>query len=297
MFQIAIVSGKGGTGKTTISGSLAVLFEKHALVDCDVDAPNLHLLFDTTEKDRYEYYGSKKAVIDYDKCDNCGVCANVCRFYAVYFDKGRYLIDEYACEGCNACVISCPRNAISLVDSKSGDYFHSIISNLPSTPLIHAELKPGEESSGGLVAEVRKLALKVATDEKKEKILIDGAPGVGCPAISSIAGVDYVLVVAEPTMSGYHDMIRMVETAKKLRRRVGIVVNKYDLNETISKKMEDYCQENNVDFLGFIPFDVKVKDAIMRGVPVVKYEPDSPASRSILELFEKLRKLMEDELK
>ena len=293
--QIAIVSGKGGTGKTTLSGSLAVLLENHTLVDCDVDAPNLHLLFESDEKKRYEYYGSKKAVIDYEKCDNCGVCVDVCRFYAIYFEDGKYRIDEYACEGCNACVISCPQNAMSLVDAKSGDYFHSIVPSMDDTPLIHARLEPGEETSGGLVAEVRKLALEVATREKRKNILIDGAPGVGCPATSSIAGVDYVIVVAEPTMSGYHDMVRIVDSAKKQYRKVGVVVNKYDLNEVVSEQIRNYCQENDLDFLGLIPFDEKVKDAVMEGIPIVEYDPNSPASRAILKLFEELRKILKEE--
>ena len=291
MIQIAVVSGKGGTGKTTISASLAFLFDKDDLVmaDCDVDAPNLHLILKPEIKQKEDYYGGNKAVVDKEQCIKCGVCEQVCRFDAVYTDdEGFYCIDKYACEGCKACVIACPAGAIKLVKEKSGEYYLSV-SKERGIIVSHALLEPGEETSGGLVAEVRKLAIEKAKEEKKKVIVIDGAPGIGCPASSSITGVSYVLIVTEPTMSGLHDLKRIVELTRQLRRSFSVVINKYDVNEKVSKEIENYCESEEVEILGKIPFDEDVVKANVFGIPVVKYS-DGKASREIRNIFSKLRK-------
>ncbi len=288
MVQIAIVSGKGGTGKTTLASSLSYLFENHVIADCDVDAPNMHLIFSPEIEERFEYFGGKKAVIDQEKCTKCGECLRVCRFDAIHFDGDRYEVDEYACEGCKACVIVCPEGAIDLVDSRSGEYY---VSRTKVAPMVHALLRAGEETSGGLVAEVRKKAFETAKKLEKDVIVIDGAPGIGCPATSSVAGVDYVVVVSEPTMSGLHDLKRMVDTLRKMRRSFGVVINKYDLNEDMSGKIESWCEKENIKIIGKIPFDPVVARATREGKPVVVY--DSPASRAIIEIFEVLSSMKE----
>lgn len=284
MFQLAIVSGKGGTGKTTLSGSLSVLFDSIVMADCDVDAPNLHLILENKLIEKYEYFGGKKAEIS-DSCISCGICEKYCRFDAV-IRGGPYSVDPYACEGCGMCVAVCPADAITLKDNKSGDYF---LSQSNGIPLVHALLTPGEETSGGLVAEVRKLAIKVAEEEKKEVIIIDGAPGIGCPATSSITGTTYVLVVAEPTVSGNHDLARIVETIKHFKRDFGIVINKWDLNKSKSSFIESWCGANGIEIIGKIPFDEQVERATIMGKPVVSIK-GSKAAEAIVRIAQRLKR-------
>lgn len=284
MFQLAIVSGKGGTGKTTLSGSLSVLFDSIVMADCDVDAPNLHLILENKLIEKYEYFGGKKAEIS-DSCISCGICEKYCRFDAV-IRGGPYSVDPYACEGCGMCVAVCPADAITLKDNKSGDYF---LSQSNGIPLVHALLTPGEETSGGLVAEVRKLAIKVAEEEKKEVIIIDGAPGIGCPATSSITGTTYVLVVAEPTVSGNHDLARIVETIKHFKRDFGIVINKWDLNKSKSSFIESWCGANGIEIIGKIPFDEQVEKATIMGKPVVSIK-GSKAAEAIVRIAQRLKR-------
>ncbi|HOI63773.1 MAG TPA: ATP-binding protein [Mesotoga sp.] len=286
MFQIAIVSGKGGTGKTTLAGSLSFLFDNHAMADCDVDAPNLHLLMETELISSFEYYGGKKAVISND-CISCGVCEKYCRFDAL-IRGGPYRVDPYACEGCGACIVVCPAKAITLRENKSGDYY---LSRFNGTPLVHALLYPGEETSGGLVAEVRKLAIAISEEEKRGLVIIDGAPGIGCPATSSITGVSYVVVVSEPTVSGLHDLERIIETVRHFRRDCGVVINKCDINREKTSQIENWCGANRIQVLGKILYDEKVGEATMLGVPVVSLD-GSGAADGIREIKNKLENIM-----
>lgn len=291
MKQIAVVSGKGGTGKTTIAASLGSLTNSCLLADCDVDASNLYLLFDPKIEEKFQYRVSKKAVIDEIKCNKCGICKNVCRFDAVRYIDGSYSVDPYACEGCNACVISCKVGAIKLVVSQTGEYFKSITSD--NMPLVHARLEPGEENSGGLVAEVRKISFETAKDTRKDFVIIDGAPGIGCPAISSISGVSYVIVVTEPSLSALHDLKRIVETARYFHRECGVIINKFDLNLEITDRINEYCLSEGIEILGKVPFDEMVENAVLESVPVVKF-PESKAAKAIVNIHEKLMNILKN---
>ncbi len=284
--QVAVVSGKGGTGKTTLSASFSFLAGTHVMADCDVDAPNLHIILKPKVLKSQEYIGSKKATLDQSKCVKCGVCQEVCRFDAVGFDGDKYFVREYACEGCNACVMKCPTGALKLVDSLSGEYYSS---NTQNGPMAHALLRPGEETTGGLIAEVRKEAVRLSHEKDIHLIIIDGAPGIGCPATSSITSTSYVVVVAEPTKSGLHDLKRIVETVEHFRIPLGIVINKYDVNEEESAEIEGYCRKKNLEILGKIPYDVTVKTATENAEPVVFYE--CPAAVEIRKIWEKVEKI------
>ena len=289
MKQIAIISGKGGTGKTTLSASLSYLFQNPVMSDCDVDASNLHLLLSPVELNQsYEYYGGKKAEIDYEKCTNCGICKDKCRFDAIDFQQGSYVINEYACEGCKLCVLTCPEKAIKLVENLAGYYYES---KCPKGVLVHGDLNPGEETSGGLVAEIRKKSFSVGESLKKDVIIIDGAPGIGCPATSSVAGVNYAIIVTEPTLSGFHDLQRAVETLKKMRVKFGVVINKFDLNEFVSSSLEEWCFSENIDFLGKIPFDEMVNLATREAKPIILYE-DSISSKYIKSIYQKILQIL-----
>ncbi|PLV59082.1 ATP-binding protein [Thermotoga sp. KOL6] len=288
MIQIAVVSGKGGTGKTTLSAALNLLFENNVIADCDVDAPNLHLIFRPIIQQKYEYFGGKKAVIDYTKCTSCGVCEKFCRFNAIKHEEGKVTIDPYACEGCGVCVLKCPYSAVNLVSNKAGEYYVSMAGN---RPMVHAKLQPGEETSGGLVAEVRKAALKFK-ESGRDIVVIDGAPGIGCPATSSITGATYVVIVTEPTASGFHDLQRIVETVRLYRRRFGVVINKSTINPERKEEIASYCKNENITILGEIPFDPIVNTATVNGVSILEY-PESPAVYSIVEIFKNLKKELE----
>ncbi len=281
--QLAIVSGKGGTGKTTLSASFSFLAGPHVMADCDVDAPNLHIILNPEIKESKKYVGSKKAVLDQSKCVKCGICQQVCRFDAIGFDGERYFIKEYACEGCNACVLKCPTKALKLEEALSGEYYSSQTKN---GPMAHALLNPGEETTGGLIAEVRKEAVRLSHQEDIHLIIIDGAPGIGCPATSSITSTSYVIIVAEPTKSGLHDLKRIVDTVEHFRIPMGIVVNKYDVNEKETEEIEKYCEERNLEILGKVPYDVSVKTATENAKPVVAY--DCLAAKEIKEIWKKV---------
>ncbi len=281
--QIAIVSGKGGTGKTTLSASFSYLTRERVMADCDVDAPNLHIILKPEVKNAHKYIGSKKAILDQSKCVKCGICQQVCRFDAISFDDDKYFIKEYACEGCNACVMKCPTKALKLIDSLSGEYY---LSETQKGPMAHALLQPGEETTGGLIAEVRKEAVRVAREKDIPIVVIDGAPGIGCPATSSVTSANYVVIVAEPTMSGLHDLKRIVQTVEHFRIPMGIVINKYNINEFQTNKIEKYCEDRSLEILGKIPYDATVKTATEQAKSIMFYE--CPASHEIRKIWNKI---------
>ncbi len=263
--QIVVISGKGGTGKTTILASLAALAKNACLADCDVDAPDLHLLLKPEIKETHEFRGSKTAVKDNSKCINCGKCKKTCRFDAI---DENFNINYALCEGCGACVFVCPANAIELKEKISG---YAYISDTKYGPMSHAKLNIGEEASGKLVAVVKENAKRIAENENKNLILIDGSPGIGCPVIASISGVNLALIVTEPTMSGIHDLKRILSVAEHFKVKAAVCINKYDINSENSNKIKEYCRKIGVDIAGLIPYDPVVTKAMVAEIPVVEF--------------------------
>ncbi len=265
MKQLLILSGKGGTGKTTIAGAFIKLSRVKAYADCDVDAPNLHLIMkQTAEVIKTDYFGMPKAVIDADLCKNCGVCKSNCRFDSI-ISSHRYIVDQNLCEGCGVCVELCPTRAISLVPYNSGELL--LYQNNDGSIFSTATLKMGSGTTGKLVTEVKKQLIMSAS--KADLSIIDGSPGIGCPVIASLSGVDMVLIVAEPTLSGMSDMKRILETADKFKVKTAVCINKYNINIKNAESIIAYCQKNNIPYVGKIPFDKRAVEAVNSGLTVV----------------------------
>jgi MinD superfamily P-loop ATPase len=263
MKQIAVVSGKGGTGKTSLVASLAALAKGRAVIaDCDVDAPDLHLILRPEIMEKSEFLGIKKAVIDPSKCTLCGSCEEHCRFGAVSSSA----VDLLLCEGCGVCRLICPAEAVSMVDRLSG---YAYISETRFGPLVHADLFPGEEASGKLVTMVREMARETAASRKLELLLIDGSPGIGCPVIASLAGVDLALIVTEPTISAVHDLERILGVTEHFQIKANICINKCDLNPEVVYRIEDICSKRGIKVAGKLPYDSVVVDAMVLGEPVI----------------------------
>ena len=282
MKQMCIISGKGGTGKTTVAGSFAALSENAVLADCDVDAANLHLLLQPESKETMEFKGLKLASIDPEKCIQCGKCEEYCRFNAIKDFK----VDPVHCEGCKVCVIVCPVNAVDFLDRVCG---YAYISDTKYGPLAHADLIPGMENSGKLVTLVRQNAKKLAEEGGFSYVLVDGPPGVGCPVIASLADINASLVVVEPTLSGIHDLKRALQLLDHFNIEPIVCVNKYDLNEENTSHITEFCSAEDIEMVGLIPFDPNVTKAMVNGQPVVEYAPESPASKAILAMWEKVK--------
>lgn len=260
--QIVILSGKGGTGKTTLAAAFASLIDKKIVIDCDVDAANLHLLLKPEIINSYEFSGGKKAFIERCKCEECGMCEAVCRFDAI----NNFTIDQLSCEGCGFCFRICPNEAIKFNPTKSGSYFEC---ELPDeSKFYYAKLFPGEGNSGKLVSEIKRKALENISSEV-EWVIVDGPPGIGCPVNASLAAADFVVIVTEPTLSGIHDLKRLVDLLNTFKIRSGIVINKYDLNERITEQIFKYSESEKIPIIGSIPFDPEFMKALINGKNVV----------------------------
>jgi MinD superfamily P-loop ATPase len=284
--QITVISGKGGTGKTTLVGAFAVLAENKVIADCDVDAPDLHLLLHPEIVTKQEFKGLKVAVLDNSLCSECGTCEETCRFNAIVSteDSG-YAVNPARCEGCGACVYICPQEALSLQERVSG---YTYVSTTKYGPMVHAQLNIAEEASGKLVTVVRENALRIAEQEGYDLILIDGAPGIGCPVIASLSGVDLALIVTEPTLSGLHDLERILDVATHFGIASTVCINKYDLNEENSERIAAFCRQRGVVIVGNIPYDPVVTEAMVAGMPVVEFS-EGVISNAIRDIWERIQ--------
>ncbi|MDD5775468.1 MAG: P-loop NTPase [Candidatus Omnitrophica bacterium] len=281
MKQILVISGKGGTGKTVVTGSFAALAKNKAMVDCDVDAADLHLLLHPAVKERHEFKAGQTAVTDKKKCKECGECAKVCRYGAI---KPDFTIESFSCEGCGLCSRVCPHQAIRMKENISGEWF---VSDTKYGPFMHAKLGIAEENSGKLVSKIRQVAKELAEKQARDYVIIDGPPGIGCPVIASLSGVDCALIVTEPTLSGLHDAQRVMQVAAHFKIPVKLAVNKYDLNPAMTAKIEKFCQEQNVPVVGRIPFDKAVVKALVEGKTIVEYS-QSAAADEIANIWKEL---------
>lgn len=285
MKQLTVVSGKGGTGKTVITASFAALAKDAVMADCDVDAADLHLLLRPEIEERHEFSGGSVAVRDPDKCTECGECRRVCRFEAV---KENFDIDPVACEGCGFCVHACPAGAIAMREQVNGEWF---VSRTRCGTMVHARLGIAEENSGKLVTVVRKRALEIAEQQQARYLVADGPPGIGCPVIAAITGADFVLGVAEPTLSGIHDLERVAEVAARFKIPMGCLVNKYDINPANAARIEEWCRKHAVTVIGRVPFDETVVRAIIEGRTVVE-AGKGPASDAIAAAWQEVTRCL-----
>ncbi|PIP12238.1 MAG: (4Fe-4S)-binding protein [bacterium (Candidatus Stahlbacteria) CG08_land_8_20_14_0_20_40_26] len=279
MKQIVVISGKGGTGKTIITASFASLSNNAIAADCDVDAADLHLLLHPEIKERHRFKGLPKAEISQDRCTGCGRCYDVCRFDAVQKKHNcetaapqnqttHFFIDHQSCEGCKVCYYACPEDVITMRENVSGEWY---VSETKYGPMVHARLGIAEENSGKLVTIVRENARSIAEKRNLDFVIVDGPPGIGCPVIASLSGVDIALVVTEPTLSGIHDMERVIDVARHFGVETACIINKYDINLENSKSIENWCNKNKIPVLGKIPFDNSVSESVVKGVPIVEY--------------------------
>ena len=286
MKEITIVSGKGGTGKTTVTSALATLGDQLVICDSDVDAADLHLILKPKILESHVFEGAWVAYLDPDVCTNCGICSEYCRFDAISVNgEGRLRIDPFKCEGCRLCERICPVEAIHSEKSTNNFWY---ISETRAGTMTHARMGPGEENSGKLVSQVRSKAREIARDEGAKILLTDGPPGTGCAAISSITGTDAVLLVIESSMSSLHDSERLVELVGKFQIPLYAVMNKYDIHPGVSSEIEAFLERNSIPLLGRIPFDETVVSAMVAGKSLPEFAPDSPLTGIFRALWNQL---------
>jgi MinD superfamily P-loop ATPase len=264
MKEVVVLSGKGGTGKTSIVGCFAALAQSKVLADCDVDAADLHLLLNPVIQQQNEFWSGQVSFIDEEKCTHCGLCQELCRFEAIK----DYKVDPVSCEGCGFCLHICPVEAITMKENLAGRWF---MSNTQYGPLVHARLGITQENSGKLVALVRQQAGLLAKEQGFDYIISDGPPGIGCPVISSLSGTNLALLVTEPTLSGIHDLERVLGVCHHFGVPALVCINKYDINEDNTRQIESYCLSQGVEVASKIPFDNIVTEALVQGLPIVEY--------------------------
>jgi MinD superfamily P-loop ATPase len=284
--ELVVLSGKGGTGKTSLMAAFASIVKNSVLCDADVDAADLHLLMDPDVKQRSDFMGGNVAVIDAEKCSLCGQCIELCRFDAI---SEHFVVDEIDCEGCGVCVDLCPEQAIDFPVKKCGEWF---ISNTRFGAMVHARLGIAEENSGKLVSLVRQEARKLAEAHHHELIITDGPPGVGCPVIASVGGATAMLVVTEPTVSGLHDMQRVLELADHFKVPCMICVNKFDLNLDQTAAVEVLAKKRNIPIVGKVPFDPRFTESMVQGKTVFEFDQNCELSITIKQLWDTVRKYL-----
>lgn len=285
--ELVIISGKGGTGKTSIVSSFAHLAESKVMADCDVDAADLHLILSPEIKESHEYKGGKIATLDIDTCIQCDKCINLCRFDAI---DDTYTIDPVRCEGCGVCAHFCPTRAITLHEKVAGNWY---ISDTRAGTMVHARLNIAEDNSGKLVTEVKKNAKRLAVEQERSLVIVDGPPGTGCPVISAISGATLVLVVTEPTVSGLHDLKRVLELANHFHIGAAVAINKYDLYEEGAADIEAFCEEKDVPVLGRIPYDLEFSKAQVEALSLVEHS-DGQAAQAVRSLWNRVEEALRD---
>jgi MinD superfamily P-loop ATPase len=296
MKQLVVLSGKGGTGKTSVAAAFAHLAAtgqppvRAVLADADVDAANLELVLSPQILEAHEFIGGSVAVIDPDKCQGCGACYDVCRFDAIspchpVTLSPCHTVDPIACDGCAACVYQCPEEAIRMESQVAGHWFRS---ESRYGPLYHAALRPAQENSGKLVTLVKQQARLLALDGGYDAVIVDGPPGIGCPVISAASGADLALIVAEPTAAGIHDMERVLATTMHFRVPALVCINKADIYPVGTAQIQAYCQQRSIEVAGHIPFDAIVTEAMVQGQPVTAFAPDAPASQALVAVWQRI---------
>jgi MinD superfamily P-loop ATPase len=286
MKEIAVLSGKGGTGKTTVTAALAAAGTNMVLCDGDVDAADLHLVLHPKIRESHLFEGSWIAKINPDICTQCGICSEYCRFDAIVMNGADvWKVNPFKCEGCRLCERICPSNAISSSRSKSNEWY---VSDTRYGTMVHARMGPGQENSGKLVTSVRKKAADLALMEHSSYIVIDGPPGIGCPAIASVTGTDAVLLVIEPTKTSLHDAARVVELVNGFRIPIFGLINKSDLHPGMTLQVEDFLRDRSIPLVGKIPFDEKIVEAMIAGKSIVEHDPGSRISRTFSSVWEKI---------
>ncbi len=285
MKEIAIISGKGGTGKTSLSAAFATINGNVVVADCDVDAANLYIILQPENYREEIFVSGQKAMINKDICTNCGICMDYCRFDAIFRENGLVSISETACDGCMLCMRVCPNKAIYKVPSNKSRWFAGTFRN---GLMVHARLEPGEENSGKLVGAVRKHAREIAAEKGWESIIIDGPPGLGCPVISSLTGIKKAIIVTEPSQSGFHDMKRILSVVDSFKVKSYVVINKYDLNNDIACQIEGWCFERKISVAGKIPFDAGVVEAMLNCKSIIEWLPQSEVSKEIRNIWKKV---------
>ncbi len=282
MKELVIISGKGGTGKTSLMAAFAALAKDRVLCDTDVDAADLHLLANPRVLQRTVFTSGHTARIDPDLCLECGLCRDLCRWNCI---GDTFQIDPIGCEGCGVCVHFCPQNAIEFPENTCGEW---MVSDTRFGPMLHARLGIAEENSGKLVTLVRREARKLAEEKKLELIITDGPPGVGCPVIAAIGGADAVVIVTEPTVAGLHDMKRVADLADHFKVQVMICINKYDLNPDMTREIENFAQKRHSPCLGHIPFDPMFTEAMIQAQTVIEYGNGSPVNTNIKAIWKRI---------
>jgi MinD superfamily P-loop ATPase len=293
MKQLVILSGKGGTGKTSIAAAFAHLAQQASphlsivLTDADVDASNLELVLRPDRLEIHDFIGRSIASITQELCNGCGKCEQVCRFDAIQTIPDNYVVDPIACDGCAACVYQCPEEAIRMESHIAGKWYYSASR---CGPLFHADLFPAQENSGKLVTLVKQNARLKGLDTHSQIVIVDGPPGIGCPVIAAAAGADLALIVTEPTVAGAHDLKRILQTTLHFGIPTLVVINKVDIYPHGAAQIEAFCSEMGVELIGQIPFDTTVTEAMMNGEPVSTYHPHSPASLAIMSIWQTVSK-------
>ncbi len=288
MKEIVVLSAKGGTGKTSLAAAFSFLSGSDVVVaDCDVDAADMHLLLQPDFNREQDFYSGLLAEIDRDTCTNCGRCAEVCRFDAIPFINDQYIIEPLNCEGCGYCQRVCPENAIAMTEQNVGQWY--ISTTKPGSPMVHARLGLGAENSGKLVAQVKNEAKRIAGEQGKSIVLVDGSPGIGCPVVSSLAGADLVVLVTEPTMSALHDLKRVHQLVKRFNIRAGCIINKADLNGQITAEIESFLSEEKIDHFASLPYDETFVQAMTHGQTIIEY-PHSTLTPIVISAWEKIKR-------